>query len=108
MPSEPASVRPCNTELIVADDETLMAGNAKGCLFAVSSISAYWSGVAIGMSPSLPSRRKLGTRFRHRRIHPFADDEDADFMASTTPAPTTSNLFLHPDRNLGMELVRAT
>jgi hypothetical protein len=35
--------------LIVDDDDTLIAGKAKTFFFAVSSISAYWSGVATGM-----------------------------------------------------------
>jgi hypothetical protein len=33
----------------VSDDETLIAGNANDFDFAVSSISAYFSGVAMGM-----------------------------------------------------------
>ena len=41
MPSEPASVSPCSTALIVDEDDTLMAGNANTLRFAVSSISAY-------------------------------------------------------------------
>jgi hypothetical protein len=35
--------------LIVDEDETLIAGYAKPPFFALSSISAYWSGVAMGM-----------------------------------------------------------
>src|SRR5829696_8792325 len=49
MPSEPASARPCNTALRVCEDETLKAGKAKPLALAVSSISAYCSGVAMGM-----------------------------------------------------------
>src|SRR5215218_1934762 len=49
MPSEPASARPCNTALMVFEDETLKAGKAKHLDLAVSSISAYCSGVAMGM-----------------------------------------------------------
>jgi hypothetical protein len=49
MPSDPASVRPCRTALMVCDDETLIAGKAKPDFLAVSSISAYCSGVATGM-----------------------------------------------------------
>ena len=53
MPSEPASAKPFSAALSVCDDETLMAGKAKPCAFAVSSISAYISGVAMGIG-SLP------------------------------------------------------
>src|SRR5918993_3061771 len=49
MPSEPDSARPCNTALRVCEDETLKAGKAKPLALAVSSISAYCSGVAMGM-----------------------------------------------------------
>ena len=49
MPSEPASAKPCSAALRVCDDETLMAGNAKAPAFAASSISAYFSGVAMGI-----------------------------------------------------------
>ena len=49
MPSEPASAKPCSAALRVCDEDTLMAGNAKPCDFAASSISAYFSGVAMGM-----------------------------------------------------------
>ena len=50
MPSEPASAKPCRAAFRVWDDDTLMAGNAKEPAFAASSISAYFSGVAIGMA----------------------------------------------------------
>src|SRR4029453_2754741 len=49
MPSEPASVSPCSTALSVCEEETLNAGKAKPFALAVSSISAYCSGVAMGM-----------------------------------------------------------
>ena len=52
MPSEPASAKPWSAAFSVCDDETLMAGNAKPWDFAVSSISAYFSGVAMGMGSS--------------------------------------------------------
>ena len=53
MPSEPASAKPWSAAFSVCDDETLMAGNAKPWAFAVSSISAYFSGVAMGMGKLL-------------------------------------------------------
>ena len=49
MPSDPASANPLSAAFSVCDDETLMAGNAKLPAFAASSISAYFSGVAIGI-----------------------------------------------------------
>jgi len=49
MPSEPASAKPCRAAFRVCEDETLMAGNANLPAFAASSISAYFSGVAMGM-----------------------------------------------------------
>jgi hypothetical protein len=52
MPSEPASAKPFRAALSVCDDDTLIAGNAKALALAVSSIWAYISGVAIGMSPA--------------------------------------------------------
>src|SRR5215207_6176626 len=55
MPSAPASEKPLSAAFSVCEDDTLMAGNAKPCDLAVSSISAYFSGVAMGMS------RLLGT-----------------------------------------------
>src|SRR3954453_5287427 len=63
MPSEPASAKPCSAALRVCEDDTLIAGNAKPCDFAASSISAYFSGVAMGMS------RLLGTGVQPR-FHP--------------------------------------
>src|ERR1700712_940336 len=59
MPSEPASDKPWSTALIVDDDETLIAGYANPRAFALSSISAYWSGVATGMPQSLAIRLYL-------------------------------------------------
>ncbi len=50
MPSEPASAKPWSAAFRVCEDDTLMAGKAKPCDFAASSISAYFSGVAMGMS----------------------------------------------------------
>ena len=50
---------PCSTALIVCDDETLNAGYANPLAFALSSISAYWSGVATGMVT--PSKRSRST-----------------------------------------------
>ena len=52
MPSEPASAKPWRAALRVCEDDTLIAGNAKPRAFAASSISAYFSGVAMGMSCS--------------------------------------------------------
>ena len=52
MPSEPASAKPWSAAFRVCDDETLMAGKAKPWAFAVSSISAYFSGVAMGIGNS--------------------------------------------------------
>ena len=42
--------------LSVWDEVTLMAGKAKDRSFAVSSISAYFSGVAMGMARSPPDQ----------------------------------------------------
>ena len=50
MPSEPASAKPWRAAFRVCEDDTLMAGKAKPCDFAASSISAYFSGVAMGMT----------------------------------------------------------
>ena len=62
IPSDPASAKPCRAALRVWDDETLMAGNANDLFLAASSISAYFSGVAIGMSARLmTTRRSLTT-----------------------------------------------
>ena len=52
MPSEPASAKPWRAAFRVCEDDTLMAGKAKPCDFAASSISAYFSGVAMGMGNS--------------------------------------------------------
>ena len=64
MPSEPASAKPLSAAFSVCEDDTLMAGNAKPCDFAASSISAYFSGVAMGMS------RLLGRRWVRPQFHP--------------------------------------
>ncbi len=63
MPSAPASANPLSAAFSVCEDDTLIAGNAKPCDFAVSSISAYFSGVAMGMS------RLLGTGVQPK-FHP--------------------------------------
>ena len=52
IPSDPASAKPWSAALRVCDEDTLMAGKAKPCDFAASSISAYFSGVAMGMGNS--------------------------------------------------------
>lgn len=62
MPSAPASANPFRAALRVCEDDTLIAGNAKELAFAASSISAYFSGVAMGMAAlllltSVPVRR---------------------------------------------------
>ena len=49
MPSEPASAKPWSAAFRVCEDETLMAGNANAFALAASSISAYFSGVAMGI-----------------------------------------------------------
>src|SRR4051794_2194239 len=49
MPSLPASAKPWRAAFRVCDEETLIAGKANDFAFAVSSISAYFSGVATGM-----------------------------------------------------------
>src|SRR4051794_33541859 len=49
MPSLPASAKPWRAAFRVCEEETLIAGKAKDFAFAVSSISAYFSGVATGM-----------------------------------------------------------
>ena len=50
MPSEPASAKPLSAAFSVCEDETLMAGYAKEPAFARSSMSAYTSGVAMGIA----------------------------------------------------------
>ena len=50
MPSAPASAKPLSAAFSVCEEDTLMAGNAKAPALAASSISAYFSGVAIGMA----------------------------------------------------------
>ena len=49
MPSLPASAKPRIAALRVCEDETLIAGYANEPAFARSSMSAYTSGVAMGM-----------------------------------------------------------
>src|SRR3954453_22564508 len=49
MPSLPASAKPWSAAFSVCDEDTLIVGKAKDFAFAVSSISAYFSGVATGM-----------------------------------------------------------
>ena len=53
MPSAPASAKPLSAALRVWEDDTLIAGNAKAPAFAASSISAYFSGVAMGIAALL-------------------------------------------------------
>jgi len=50
MPSEPASAKPLSAALRVWEEDTLIAGKAKALAFAASSISAYFSGVTMGMA----------------------------------------------------------
>src|SRR6266542_651172 len=54
MPSLPASANPRTAAFSVSDDVTLIAGYANPPAFARSSISAYTSGVAIGMAIDPP------------------------------------------------------
>src|SRR4051795_12784853 len=49
IPSLPASAKPARAAFSVCDEDTLIAGKAKDFALAVSSISAYFSGVATGM-----------------------------------------------------------
>src|SRR4051794_20684953 len=83
MPSLPASAKPCSAAFRVWEDDTLIAGKANDFAFAASSISAYFSGVAMGMRALLTNRRNVPTlddlevtvRSRSRGIHggPVAD-----------------------------------
>jgi hypothetical protein len=57
MPSEAASAKPCRAAFSVWELDTLMAGNAKAPALAASSISAYFSGVAMGTGVSSVSRQ---------------------------------------------------
>src|SRR3954453_9120736 len=50
IPSLPASAKPARAAFSVCEEETLIAGKAKDFALAVSSISAYFSGLAIGMA----------------------------------------------------------
>ncbi len=52
IPSLPASAKPLIAAFTVSDEVTLIAGYAKPSAFARSSIWAYTSGVAMGMSSS--------------------------------------------------------
>ena len=63
MPSDSASAKPLSAAFSVCDDVTLIAGYAKAPAFARSSISAYTSGVAMGMADSRGLVR-LGVRSR--------------------------------------------
>ena len=49
MPSLPASAKPLIAALMVSEDVQLMAGKANEFALARASISAYTSGVAMGM-----------------------------------------------------------
>src|SRR5687768_18524653 len=79
IPSDSASANPLRAALRVWDEDTLMAGNAKDCCFAASSISAYFSGVAIGMAqtlmatdrspPASPGAATWWTRHAPRALH---------------------------------------
>ena len=53
IPSEPASAKPLRAAFRVCEEDTLIAGKAKDPAFAASSISAYFSGVAMGMGSPL-------------------------------------------------------
>ena len=66
MPSEPASAKPWRAAFSVCDDDTLMAGKAKDPAFAASSISAYFSGVAMGICVLLESGVGLGAHLSVR------------------------------------------
>ena len=57
IPSDSASAKPLSAALRVCEDETLIAGNANDWPLAASSISAYFSGVAIGMAATLVATR---------------------------------------------------
>src|ERR1700712_426320 len=70
IPSLPASANPASAAFNVCEEDTLIAGNANDFAFAVSSISAYFSGVAIGMPPTLDDQvHPLGVT-DHGRITP--------------------------------------
>src|SRR3954452_18564605 len=82
IPSLPASANPASAAFRVCEEETLIAGKANDFALAVSSISAYFSGVATGMrgllgrtradvpNPS-PPRRYL------RVVHPMTSQARA-------------------------------
>src|SRR4029078_13207497 len=57
MPSAPASAKPCSAAFSVCEEDTLIAGKAKAPALAACSISAYFSGVAIGMTGLLRDGR---------------------------------------------------
>ena len=62
IPSLPASAKPASAAFSVWEEDTLIAGNANDFDFAASSISAYFSGVAIGMPPTLDDHVHEGPR----------------------------------------------
>src|SRR6478752_787623 len=62
IPSLPASAKPASAAFSVWEEDTLIAGNANDFDFAASSISAYFSGVAIGMPPTLVDHVHEGPR----------------------------------------------
>ena len=77
MPSEPASAKPCRAAFSVWELDTLMAGNAKAPAFAASSISAYFSGVAIGHGGhSSGSGRPGPNPSRYRRVTEYTDHDN--------------------------------
>src|SRR6478735_3683252 len=59
MPSDPASAKPFRAALRVCEEDTLIAGNANALPFAVSSISAYFSGVTIGIGLRSSGGRRI-------------------------------------------------
>ena len=60
IPSEPASAKPFSAAFRVCEEDTLIAGNANAFALAVSSISAYFSGVTMGIClRSSDGRRSL-------------------------------------------------
>src|SRR5215210_945218 len=83
MPSEPASAKPCSAAFNVWEELMLIAGYANEPFLAASSISAYTSGVAMGMisgssrgvsGQSCKGRTRLGNRLvsvvQRRQVHP--------------------------------------
>src|SRR3954467_5190553 len=98
MPSLPASAKPWSAAFSVCDDDTLIAGKANDFAFAVSSISAYFSGVATGMrgllgrtraevpNPSPPRRRR-------RAVHPTTPQARAVAAFRWPPSVLTGHLY---------------